>query len=177
MMMIIGVSSKVVPTLSGMDLRRASSLQWTFVLLNVGNAVRVATEIATDFVPTAYRLMGFSGFIEVAALSLWSYELLSNMWLGRRQARQDVGPITPVEISAQTKVAAVLDSYPQTLQTFVRFGFVPLQNPVLRNTIARVVTIEQACRRGGVVEADLLAELRRVSSTTRIVQAGRKWAK
>ena len=165
MMMIVGVSSKVVPTLSGIDVRRASSLQWTFVLLNVGNALRVGTEIATDFVPVAYHVMGISGFIEVVALSLWSYELLSNMIAGKRLEKRPVGPVVagmPV-ISAQTKVAEVLDSYPQTLQTFVKFGFSPLRNPVMRNTIARVVTIEQACRRGGVVESELLAELRRVA--------------
>ena len=170
MMMIVGVSSKVVPTLSGIDVRRASSLQWTFVLLNVGNALRVATEITTDFVPAAYRLMGVSGFIEVAALSRWSYELLSNMWQGRRLGKQAAGPVMlamPIEISAQTRVAEVLECYPQTLQTFISFGFAPLRNPVLRNTIARVVTIEQACRRAGVVQGELLSELRRVSQKGR----------
>ena len=176
MMMIVGVSSKVVPTLSGIDVRRASSLKWTFVLLNVGNALRVGTEIATDFVPAAYRIMGISGFIEVAALSLWGYELLSNMWVGRRLGKQAAGSVMlamPVEISAQTKVAEVLDYYPQTLQTFVSFGFAPLRNPVLRNTLARVVTIEQACRRAGVVQGELIAELRKVSSTSRIAQSRR----
>jgi hypothetical protein len=178
MMMIVGVSSKVVPTLSGIDVRRASSLKWTFVLLNVGNALRVGTEIATDFVPAAYRIMGISGFIEVAALSLWGYELLSNMWVGRRLGKQAAGSVMlamPVEISAQTKVAEVLDYYPQTLQTFVSFGFAPLRNPVLRNTLARVVTIEQACRRAGVVQGELIAELRKVSSTSRIAQSRRGW--
>jgi uncharacterized protein involved in response to NO len=169
MMMIVGVSSKVVPTLTGFEMRRASSLWLTFVLLNLGNALRVSTEIATDFVPSAYRILGISGFIEVAALTLWGYELLRNMFSGRRleeQSAKSALPGMPIEISAQMKVAEVLDYYPQTLQTFIEFGFAPLRNPVLRTSIARVVTIEQACRRGGVVQSELLSELRRVTSLT-----------
>jgi hypothetical protein len=166
MMMIVGVSSKVVPTLAGIDMRRASSLQLTFVLLNLGNALRVSTEVATDFVPAAYRIMGVSGFIEVVALTLWGYELLSNMYSGRRLEKQPARPVIigmPIEISAASKAAEILDYYPQTLKTFVKFGFAPLKNPILRNTIARAITIEQACRRGGVVQSELLSELRRVA--------------
>ncbi|HCX30424.1 MAG TPA: hypothetical protein DHU55_11765, partial [Blastocatellia bacterium] len=36
----------------------------------------------------------------------------------------------------------------------------PLANPVLRKTMARVVTLEQACRREGVNLAELLSDLR-----------------
>jgi uncharacterized protein involved in response to NO len=79
MMMIVGVSSRVVPTLSGIDVRRTSSLWPTFLLLNLGNLTRVSFQIATDFSPAAYKVMGISGFIEVVGLTLWGYELLSNM--------------------------------------------------------------------------------------------------
>ena len=81
MMMIVGVSSRVVPTLSGIDVRRANSLWLTFVLLNLGNLTRVSFQIATDFSPTAYSVMGISGFIEVVGLTLWGYELFANMRL------------------------------------------------------------------------------------------------
>jgi hypothetical protein len=79
MMMIVGVSSKVVPALSGLNVRAARSLWPTFVLLNVGNLTRVVFQIATDFSPSAYRIMGISGFIEVVGLTLWAYELIANM--------------------------------------------------------------------------------------------------
>jgi uncharacterized protein involved in response to NO len=79
MMMIVGVSSKVVPTLSGIDVRRANSLWPTFVLLNLGNLTRVGFQIATDFSPVAYSVMGISGFIEVVGLTLWAWELVANM--------------------------------------------------------------------------------------------------
>jgi len=74
MMMIVGVSSRVVPG--------RSNLLWpTFVLLNLGNLTRVSFQIATDFSPSGYPIMGISGFIEVVGLTLWGYELLSNMFL------------------------------------------------------------------------------------------------
>ena len=84
MMMIVGVSSKVVPTLSGVDVTRANSLWPTFVLLNVGNLTRVSFQIATDFTPAAYAVMGVSGFIEVIGLTLWAYELIANMRVGKK---------------------------------------------------------------------------------------------
>ena len=54
-----------------------------------------------------------------------------------------------LKITAQTKVADVLAHYPQSLSIFLRFGFGPLANPIVRKTMARVVTLEQACHREG----------------------------
>lgn len=164
MMMIVGVSSKVVPTLSGVDVRRANSLWPTFLLLNLGNLTRVSSQIATDFFPAAFSVMGFSGFIEVVGLTLWGYELFANMHAGKKLERETAS-LEGVgngrfQITPQTKVADVLSHYPQSLPTFLRHGFTPLSNPVLRRTMARVVTLEQACRREGVNLAELLAELR-----------------
>ena len=166
MMMIVGVSSKVVPTLSGVDVRSAPSLWPTFLLLNLGNLTRVSSQIATDFFPAAYSVMGFSGFIEVVGLTLWGYELFANMRAGKKLEREtsvhDQNGNGRFRITPQTKVADVLTHYPQSLQVFLRHGFGPLANPVLRKTMARVVTIEQACRREGVDLTELLAELQNV---------------
>ena len=162
MMMIVGVSSKVVPTLSGVDVRSARSLWPTFLLLNVGNLTRVSFQIATDFSPAAYKVMGISGFIEVVGLTLWGYELFSNMRAGRKFEKEP-GLSKPVtqkfEITSTVKVGEVLERYPQSLDIFVRRGFTPLRSPVLRRTMARVITIEQACRREGVDMSELLREL------------------
>lgn len=166
MMMIVGVSSKVVPTLSGVDVRRAPSLWPTFLLLNLGNLTRVSSQIATDFFPSAYSVMGISGFIEVIGLMLWGYELFANMRAGKKlekeSSAQEQNYSGRIRLTPQTKVADVLAHYPQSLQIFLRHGFGPLANPVLRKTMARVVTIEQACRREGVELTELLAELRNV---------------
>jgi len=62
-------------------------------------------------------------------------------------------------ITPSTRVGDVLARYPQSLEIFVRRGFTPLRNPVLRKTMARVITIEQACRREDVDLTELLNEL------------------
>jgi hypothetical protein len=165
MMMIVGVSSKVVPTLSGVDVRRARSLWPTFLLLNIGNLTRVSFQIATDFSPAAYRVMGISGFIEVVGLTLWGYELFANIRAGRKLEKKSdwLKPFAgKLEITKTTKVGEVLARYPQSLEIFVRHGFTPLRNPVLRKTMARVISIEQACRREGVDVESLLSELREI---------------
>jgi len=70
-MMILGVSSRVVPILAGIDAKRMNSLWAPFLLFNVVCTGRVVLQILTDFVPSvAYRLIGFTGFIELIAL-LW----------------------------------------------------------------------------------------------------------
>jgi uncharacterized protein involved in response to NO len=168
MMMIVGVSSKVVPTLSGVDVRRANALWPTFLLLNLGNLTRVSSQIATDFVPSAFSVMGFSGFVEVIGLTLWGYELCANMRAGKKLERGTslaaVNRDEGLHITSQTKVGDVLASYPQSLAIFLRYGFGPLANPVLRKTMARVVTVEQACRREGVDLNKLLTELRALAA-------------
>ena len=168
MMMIVGVSSKVVPTLSGVDVRRANSLWPTFVLLNLGNLTRVTFQIATDFSPSAYRVMGISGFIEVVGLTLWSYELIANMRVGKKLEKESLTFIQNLEITPSTKVGEVLSRYPQSLEIFVQRGFALLQNPVLRKTMARAITIEQACRREGVDLAGLMGELRQLAEMDRV---------
>ena len=160
MMMIVGVASKVVPTLSGVDMRSARSLWPTFVLLNLGNLTRVSFQIATDFWPPAYRIMGVSGFIEVVGLTLWGYELFANMRAGKKLENDSNWRKTFVEITPKTKVGDVLAYYPESLDIFVRRGFTPLRNPVLRKTMARAITIEQACRREGIDMNELLNEVR-----------------
>jgi MFS family permease len=162
MMMIVGVSSKVVPTLNGLDVKRTNSLWPTFILLNAGNLTRVSFQIATDFSPAAYPVMGISGFFEVVGLTLWGYELFSNMRAGKRLEKESLKFVQHFDITPHTKVGEVLAHYPQSLEIFVSRGFGALRNPVLRKTMARAITIEQACRREGVDLAGLLVELKRL---------------
>jgi hypothetical protein len=112
--------------------------------------------------------MGISGFIEVVGLTLWGYELISNMRVGRKLEKHALSempvPLQLLTIRPQTLVSDVLRSYPQSLEVFLKHGFTPLSNPILRQTMARVVTVEQACRREGVDLNLLLTELRSVSS-------------
>ena len=155
-LMIVGVASKIVPTLNGVDVRRLSGLWLPFVLLNAGCALRVVTQVGTDFTPNAYPLSGVSGVLEVTGLALWGVQMWSIM-AGRARLRPEPPEDScghprqePTVITGDDRVADVLDDEPALLSTFVSFGFSPLSNPVLRRTLARHVTLATACRRLGV---------------------------
>ena len=105
--------------------------------------------------------MGISGFIEVIGLTLWGYELFANMRAGKKLEKETgwLKTLGQFELTPSTRVGDVLACYPQSLEIFLRHGFTPLRNPVLRKTMARVITIEQACRREGVDLTGFLDEL------------------
>ncbi len=89
-MMIIGVSSRVVPILAGIDSKQLPALWGPFVLLNVGCAGRVLLQILTDWRPgMAYSLIGVTGVLELAALAWWGIGLWHVMNLSKMH-RQSV---------------------------------------------------------------------------------------
>jgi len=94
-MMILGVSSRVVPILAGVDASEVSSLWGPFLLFNVGNGGRVLLQVLTDFIPhVAYPLLGLTGFIEVSALAWWGIELWHTMNLSKtHRAKLLQGPL------------------------------------------------------------------------------------
>jgi uncharacterized protein involved in response to NO len=152
-LMIVGVASKVVPTLNGVDIRKLSSLWVPFALINAGCLLRVSSQILTDFTASSFPFAGASGVLEVTGLAIWGVHL-SSIMLGWGRAEQPesvdhegakfVDPNTPIVASDQ--VAVIIDRFPELLQVFVGFGFQPLTNPLLRRTLARGITIEKACR-------------------------------
>ena len=100
-LMIMGIASKVVPTLGGIDPRTLSSLWGPFLLINVGCALRVVLQVLTDSIGDAYPLLGLSGTLEVAALTWWGVGLLALMWRRRAIEPAPTGP-RPSRIEANT---------------------------------------------------------------------------
>jgi hypothetical protein len=96
-MMILGVSSRIVPILAGIDGKRMNSLWASFILFNLGCAGRVVLQALTDLVPNlAYPLIGFTGFIELTALVWWGAELWHTMNLAAKN--QTASMITPFPV-------------------------------------------------------------------------------
>jgi hypothetical protein len=155
-LMILGVSSKVVPILQGVDVRGLSGLWGPFILINLGNGLRVFSQVATDLAPgAAFPIMGISGTLEVAGLAWWAFHL----W-GLLAPRPSVEAAPSGAITADRSVAAIADEYPGTLDVFEEFGFKELRNPILRRTLARKVTVRMACTMKHVDEGKFLAALR-----------------
>jgi hypothetical protein len=119
-----------------------------------GSRQELLFNLATFNIP--YRDVQLLGIAVVMILGV-SLRLLPHAYGLRGSSRR-----TP-----NTKVGDVLACYPQSLEIFVRRGFTPLRNPVLRKTMARAITIEQACRREGVDLDDLLRELRQIADNNR----------
>jgi len=164
-MMILGVSSKIVPILSGANLRRLNSLMLPFVLLNTGNLLRVSTQILTEHLSSwVWVALGASGLIEVAALTLWGMDLWKTM--GKRDS--NISNTTPSleqstvpsrRIDATMTVGRILDHFPGAEEVFLKHGFKDITNPFRRRTIAYAVSLETACRLHGVSVSELLAAL------------------
>lgn len=140
-MMIIAVSAKVVPTLNGVDPARLGRLWPVFALLNVSLLWRVGGEIAGDFDPALLAGLHWSGVLASAALLLWAAHIVRVIVNPPVAAPERATDITP-----ETKVAAVVETWPQTMPVFVRHGFTLLTNPVARRTVARGVSLDHVCR-------------------------------
>jgi hypothetical protein len=68
-----------------------------------------------------------------------------------------------MEITALTKIGALLEAHPELEQPLIDRvpTFEKLRNPILRATVAKLATLEQAAKVGSIPLPDLLAFLRR----------------
>ncbi|MGC1648914.1 MAG: NnrS family protein [Candidatus Sulfotelmatobacter sp.] len=98
-LMIMGVSSRVVPILSGADSNRMNSLWVPFILINLGCSGRVLLQVLTDFVPgVAFPLVGLTGFIEFTALLWWGVELWRTMNVAKTSRNKMLAAPFPVGV-------------------------------------------------------------------------------
>ncbi|MCF6158532.1 MAG: DUF1858 domain-containing protein [wastewater metagenome] len=102
--------------------------------------------------------MGISGFIEYAAMFCFSV----NAWKTMRANVQEEQSEYIQTATANTNVYQLIKQYPQTLDILVDFGFKQLKNPLLRNTLARTISLGQAVQINPVNLDDLLREINRV---------------
>lgn len=173
-LMIVGVAAKVVPTLGGVDVHNLGSLWAPFVLINAGCAMRVGFQTLTDFAQPAFPAVGISGLLEVTGLAIWGVHLWGLMTrrdveneLQEHQHGLRVDPsflpvaslMAPRPIDADEIVAEVLHRCPWLLETFISSGFTPLRSAVARKTLARLVTIRQACEKLEIELEPFLARL------------------
>lgn len=87
--MIVGFSLRVVAANFQLDNARLSQLWSAFVLLNLGNSLRVGLEIATDYTGRAFLPMGFTGLLELAALGLWAGQVALPILQSRKRGRTE----------------------------------------------------------------------------------------
>lgn len=76
--------------------------------------------------------------------------------------------LTIKSINKNTKVFEVVTKFPQALAFFVQNGFIDLKNPLMRNTIAKFVSIEFACKRHALDEKKFITELKKHLQTNQL---------
>lgn len=66
-------------------------------------------------------------------------------------------------ITPKTKVLQLIEAYPQLEETLISYvpAFEKLKNPILRKTVAKIATLQQAAAIGNVPVEDLINRLRR----------------
>jgi hypothetical protein len=169
-LMIVGVAAKVVPNLNGISSQVLSSLWGPFLLINVGCATRVVGQTLTDFSAAAFPFAAVSGVLEVTGLAMWG----AHLWLimaGRARVRKPEKAPAQADLLEHRNITGndtpgrVLERFPDLFPVFAANGFAALANPRLRATLARVVTIEQACRRMGVRLDEFLKALNQARDT------------
>ena len=164
-LMILAMAAKVVPTLNGVDLRLLRPLWLPFILVNLGCALRVSLQIATDFAAVAYPLVGISGVLEVSGIAIWGVHLwrIMNGW--QPAAAPDAGPIHDISASPVPRITAddspgrVVERFPATLPVLLQHGLTPLAKPLLRRTLGRSITIRTAAAMRGISLEAMLAAL------------------
>jgi hypothetical protein len=78
--LILGVGQRIVPILSRDLLAWPQLAVPTFVLIAVGNALRVTLELATLATPVAFWILPASAIFELAALSLFTANIFRTLW-------------------------------------------------------------------------------------------------
>ncbi|WP_306540323.1 DUF1858 domain-containing protein [Dysgonomonas sp.] len=70
-----------------------------------------------------------------------------------------------MEIDLQTKIATLLEVYPELEETLLELSpaFAKLRNPVLRRTVAKVASIQQAAKIAGISPEIMVQALRKVA--------------
>ena len=81
-------------------------------------------------------------------------------------------------ITPETKVGALLEAYPGIDDVLIEWvpAFEKLKNPILRKTVAKVATLQQAARIGGVSTRDMVRKLREATgqSGLEVIQEARR---
>jgi hypothetical protein len=105
--------------------------------------------------------MAVSAWIEVTGLAIWAFDLWRAM--GRRpRPATSCGNIL---VTSRSRLAEVVAAYPETIPVFLQFGFTMITNPIMRQTVARSVSLEQVCRLRHVDQEALLSALQATVKT------------
>jgi hypothetical protein len=167
-LMILGMAGRVVPVFCGVDLRWRHLHTWGARLVALGVCLREAQVlVAVLAAPRLLWVSGVSGIVAASGVCLAAASILGTLRAGRRLEAAVAVPgedAAAVPISGEANVARLIAAHAEALPLLIQAGFTPLANPVLRRTLARAVTLAQACRMHGIEVDPLVARIRAACS-------------
>jgi hypothetical protein len=114
--LILGVGQRLLPILGHTLLAWPRLVAPIFVLIALGDLLRVASELATLFLPSVFALIPVSALLELAALSLFTSNALRTMWPAP-------DPLLHTgQATVQTSVAVLLAEHPWLEDHLMNWG-------------------------------------------------------
>lgn len=158
-LMIFGMAGRIVPIFGGVPLQWPALRTGGAMLISAGVLLRLAEVAASiHFEPWLLTVAGTSGLVAALGVILAGLSLLRT--LGATPAAGPAVAAGEVPLSGESNVAALVAAHPEALPILIEAGLTPLANPVLRNTMARMVTLERGCRMHGIDVEAVLAKIR-----------------
>lgn len=163
--MIVGISTRIIPVFSGKALWSPAWREATFHLLNAAVLVRALQVVVALGGPEfVWPWIAASGALGFAAFAAFAVNL--GLTVTGRGAEPAPGSGAAADPSADSVVADLL-AIAGALDLLVAQGFAPLRNPLMRATMARTVTLRQACRMQGIAVEPLVEALRALAAAHR----------
>lgn len=140
--LMMGVAHRVLPIFNGTQLYSARAMRISFWFLAIGNVFRVGWQLGTlSGSAVAFAGAGLSGYLELTAMAIFAWNIVKTL-----RGAQDTFLEDHIARSS-TRVADILDLYPQARQVLIEAGFshmAAIPKP------PRFVTLEFAANRHGV---------------------------
>jgi len=149
---MLGVAYRILPVFNGTELYSPKAMRASFYLIAVGNAMRVIFQSATmTGIKAFYIPMGASGWLELTALALFSW----NIWKSIKDEAEDAFLVDHI-VRPETKVADIIELYPELRLALIECGLSHLAS-IPRPP--RFVSLGFAARRHGLDPAQVAATL------------------
>lgn len=156
-LMVFAIAGRILPIFSGQPLALARLRDLATGLVAVGVVLRLLEVPATLGAPGLLAGSAVSGLVALLGVTVFAVGLLATL---RAEAGNDVRTTGPAPLAITTKVAALIESYPPALAILIENGFTPLANPISRRTLAKMVSLEEACQMNGKDAKAILEQIR-----------------
>jgi len=147
--LILGVGQRLLPVFDRTVLARPRLVIPILLLIGIGNALRVASELAIVATPAGFAVMPFSALLEWAALLLFAVNAVATMF------HTDL-LLTHGRVSSRSSLAVLLGEYPDIEDRLIAAGNQYLQRT---RSVPSELTIGSFAESEGLDAAQLVSQL------------------